>query len=77
MGVLEVERLQDEPAWCGSRRVLGIAPADQEGHQAVGDRAHRHWHAVLDPLHEAPVELAAGAALGLQEARDGTVLYGA
>ena len=38
IGVLEVERLQDEPTWCGSGGVFGVAPADQEGHQAAGYR---------------------------------------
>ena len=36
----------------------------------VGDRAHRLWRAVLDPLHEGTVELEADAALGVQEAAD-------
>src|SRR5580693_678900 len=36
----------------------------------VGDRGHRLWRAVLDPLHEGPVELEAGAAFGVQEAAD-------
>ena len=32
--------------------------------------SHRLWRAVLDPLHEGPVKLKAGAALGVQEAAD-------
>ena len=36
----------------------------------VGDRPPRLWRAVLDPLHEGPVKLEAGAALGVQEAAD-------
>jgi hypothetical protein len=58
-------RLRSAPATCSRRpspRVT-LAPAP-----FVGDRAHRLGRAVLDPLHEGPVELEAGVPLGVQEA---------
>src|SRR6516162_22134 len=60
-------RRRSAPATCSCRRSprVTLAPAP-----FVGDRAHRLWRAVLDPLHEGLVELDAGAAFGVQEAAD-------
>lgn len=69
IGVFEVERLQDEPAWRGAGGVLGAAPADQKWHQASRDRAEgqpppQHRPGRRGPLHAGYLTRVIAAAAG-------------